>query len=466
MEVFSKFHAREVFEKSLNASFISLIPKIPGALSLKDFRPISLVGGIYKIIAKVLANRLKTVMDKVISKSQSAFIKGRQILDPILIANECLDSRIISREPGVICKMDLEKAYDHVNWDFLLYMLRRCGFGGKWCSWIARCISSAKFSVLVNGSPYGFFSSSRGLRQGDPLSPLLFVFVMEALSRMINAAVSGGVLDGFRVGDASCSHLLFADDTLIFCDASSSKIRSLRVLLLLFEAVSGLKVNLAKFSIIPVGNVDNVGRLADILECEVAYLPVMYLGLPLGAPYKSTRIWDGVIEKVEKRLASWKRLYLSKGGRVTLIKSTLSNLPTYYMSLFPIPVSVASRIEKLQRDFLWGGMGEVFKYHLVSWEKFCTPISNGGLGIRKLVQFNRALLGKWLWRFGMDRDAWWRVAVESKYGSLWGGWCPREVAGAFGVGLWKFIRKGWENFSKFLRFEVGDGSRIRFWHDL
>jgi len=347
-----------------------------------------------------------------------------------------------------------------------LYMLRRCGFGGKWCSWIARCISSAKFSVLVNGSPYGFFSSSRGLRQGDPLSPLLFVFVMEALSRMINAAVSGGVLDGFRVGDASCSHLLFADDTLIFCDASSSKIRSLRVLLLLFEAVSGLKVNLAKFSIIPVGNVDNVGRLADILECEVAYLPVMYLGLPLGAPYKSTRIWDGVIEKVEKRLASWKRLYLSKGGRVTLIKSTLSNLPTYYMSLFPIPVSVASRIEKLQRDFLWGGMGEVFKYHLVSWEKFCTPISNGGLGIRKLVQFNRALLGKWLWRFGMDRDAWWRVAVESKYGSLWGGWCPREVAGAFGVGLWKFIRKGWENFSKFLRFEVGDGSRIRFWHDL
>jgi hypothetical protein len=133
MKVFNDFHARGLFEKSLNVSVISLIPKIPGANSLKDFRPISIMGGIYKIIAKVITNRLKSVLENVISKSQIAFIKGRQILDPILIANECLGLRLRSREPGVICKIDLEKAYIHVNWGFLLYMLRRCDFGGKWC---------------------------------------------------------------------------------------------------------------------------------------------------------------------------------------------------------------------------------------------------------------------------------------------------------------------------------------------
>ena len=134
MKVFGEFHVGGMFEKSLNATFISLIPNIPGAMELKDFHPISLVGGIYKIIAKVLANRLKMVLDKIISKSQSAFIKGRQILDPILIANECLDGRLRLGELGVISKIDLEKAYDHVNWDFLLYVLRRSGFRGQWCS--------------------------------------------------------------------------------------------------------------------------------------------------------------------------------------------------------------------------------------------------------------------------------------------------------------------------------------------
>jgi hypothetical protein len=161
-----------------------------------------------------------------------------------------------------------------------------------------------QFSVLINGSPFGFFSSSRSLRQGDPLSPLLFVFVMEVLSRMISAAVNGGLLEGFKIGDADFSHLLFADDTLIFYSALDSQLRNLQSLFLLFGAASGLKVNLAKSNLIPVGHDDQAERLADILGCGFATLPVKYLGLPLGASYKSTHIWDWVVEKIDRRLAS------------------------------------------------------------------------------------------------------------------------------------------------------------------
>jgi hypothetical protein len=398
MGVFQDFHTHSKFVKSINATFLALIPKKFGAVDLKDFRPISLVSGVYKIIAKVLANRLRKVVEKIISNPQNAFVKGRQILDSVLIANECLDSRIKSGEPGLLCKLDIEKAYDHVNWDFLLYMLRRCGFGERWCSWIAHCISSVRFSVLVNGTPAGFFGSSRGLRQGDPLSPLLFVIVMQAFSKLFSVTVQRGFLSGFSVGSSSngvinISHLLFADDALVFCGASPEHLLYLRMFLLSFEAVSGLKINLDKSVLVPVGLVDNMDELAGILGCGVSSLLLKYLGLPLGAPFKNKSSWDEVVGKIERRLASWKRLYLSKGGRVTLIKSTLSNLPTYFLSLFPIPSSVANRIEKLHRDFLWGGIGEEFKFHLVNWAKVCSPISSGGLGIRNLRIFNMALLG-------------------------------------------------------------------------
>jgi hypothetical protein len=102
----------------------------------------------------------------------------------------------------------------------------------------------------------------------------------------------------------------------------------------------------------------------------------------------------------------------------------------------------------------------------VKWSKVCTPVSEGGLGIRNLVVFNKALLGKWLWLYGIEKEAWWRIAVDSKFGSLWGGWCSLEPTGTFGMGLWKNIRKGWKKFVGFSRFEVGGGARTKFWHDL
>ena len=147
-----------------------------------------------------------------------------------------------------------------------------------------------------------------------------------------------------------------------------------------------------------------------------------YLGLPLGANVRDRSIWNLIIEKVERRLAGWKRLYLSKGGKVTLIKSTLSNLSTYFLSLFPIPVEVANRIKQLQQNFLWSGTRDVKKTHLVKWATVCTPLHSGGLAIRSLRTFNKALFGKWLWRFGNERQALWRRVIGAKYGCEGGGW--------------------------------------------
>ena len=178
---------------------------------------------------------------------------------------------------------------------------------------------------------------------------------MEAFSRMVKASVGHGLFSSFVVGNRGSeqfhiSHLLFADDTFVFSGATQVQVQAIRDLLIYFELVSGLKVNLTKSVLVPVGEVSNMGALAEILGCEFGSLPVTYLGMPLGAQFKDKACWNGVVEKTMRSLASWKRSYLSKGGQIALIKSTLSNLPTYLLSLLPIPVvTPQSHIGKMRR---------------------------------------------------------------------------------------------------------------------
>ncbi|RVW27976.1 hypothetical protein CK203_094127 [Vitis vinifera] len=385
LEMFKEFHEYSSFLKSLNNTFLVLIPKKSGAEDLGDFRSISLLGGLYKLLAKVLAIRLKKVVGKVVSTSQNAFVMGRQILDA-LIANE---------------------------------VLRKMGFGSKWLGWMWSCLSSAKFSVLVNGVPASFFPTTKGLRQGDPLSPYLFVKGMEVLDVLIRRAVEGGFLLGCNIRDDSRSSLnisilFFVNDTIVFCEASKEHLTHLSWILYWFEAASGLRINLAKSEIIPVGEVEKIEELAIELGCKVGSLPSQYLGLPLGAPNRAPYMWDGVEERVRRRLALWKRQYISKGGRVTLIKNK----------------------------------------------------EKGGLGLRKLAMLNKALLGKWIWRYACDKDNLWKQVITVKYGQEGLGWRPKKTNGAVGVGVWKEIWKESDWCWDTMIFRVGKGTKIRFWTDV
>ena len=470
MGFFEEVYEHGRFESSLNATFLTLIPKKNDAINIKDYRPISLIVSVYKLLSKVLANRLKVMLDDLISESQNAFVGGRQMLDSVLIANECLDSRLKRSQLGVICKLDIEKAYDHVNWNCLIHLLGSMGFGSRWQSWIRACISMVQFSVLINGSPAGFFKSTRGLRQRDPLSPLLFLLVMEILSKMLMKVEDNGLIRGFLasrsdVDELCISHLLFADDTMVMCDADPEQLMYLKLVMTCFKATTGLRVNMAKSEIVPVGEVVNIWVLVDILCCRIGSLPMSYLGMPLGSAFKSTSIWNPIIEKMECRLAGWKRLYLSKGDCLTLLKSTFSSLPTFYLSLFTIPCSVAKRIEQIQRNFLWGGTVEASKHPLVKWDTVCSPIAKGGLGVRKLVTFNRALLGKWLWRFGVEGNRLWKRVLVARHGAACGAWSTNLIRGPHGCGVWKGIMLGWDDFSNHLRYKVGRGDRVRLWHD-
>ncbi|RVW39259.1 putative ribonuclease H protein [Vitis vinifera] len=242
-------------------------------------------------------------------------MQGDRFWNASLVANEVIDYWYKRKEKGLICKLDIEKAYDSINWKFLMKVLRKMGFGSRWMDWMWWCISTAKFSILINGVPAGFFSNSKGLRQGDPLSPYLFVLGMEVLSTLIR-----------------------------------------------------------------------------------------------------------------------------QGGRITLIESTLASIPIYLLSLIRIPKAVAKRIEKIQRDFLWEGSLEG-KVHLINWKVVCSPKEEGGLGIRKIDLLNKALLGKWVWRYAYEKDNLWKTAIGVKYGQEGCGWKTKEVCGPFGVGLWKEIMK-------------------------
>ncbi|GAU33092.1 hypothetical protein TSUD_259430 [Trifolium subterraneum] len=387
--MFDQFHDNSCFPKSFLSYFVTLVPKVSSPCSISDFRPISLLGCLYKLIAKVLANRLAKVIDLVISSNQSAFIKGRNLVDGVLVVNEVVESAKKSNSECLIFKVDFEKAYDSVDWGFLEYMLRRCGFYEKWIGWNRVCVFAGNLAVLVNGSPSSEIKIQRGLKQGDPLAPFLFLLVVEGFSGVMWKAVELNLFRGFAIGrdPVVVSHLQYADDTLCIGEASVENLWTLKAILRGFELAFGLKVNFWKSALIGI-NVSPVflSMASTFLNCRLGAIP-------------------------------FKNKHISLGGRIVMINAVLNAIPIFYLSFMKMPLKVWKQVVRIQREFLWGGVRGGRKVNWVKWSMVCKAKNKGGLGVRDVRLVNLSLLTKWRWRLLLPGNALWKEVLVAKYGN-------------------------------------------------
>ncbi|GAU10142.1 hypothetical protein TSUD_420060, partial [Trifolium subterraneum] len=327
--------ATGAFPPTLNMTNIALIPKGDSQVSMKDWRPISLCNVLYKLVAKVLANRLKRILDKCISNSQSAFVPGRSILDNAMVAIEVIHhmkAKTKGKLGDVALKLDISKAYDRIDWIYLQGVMTKMGFSDQWVKWIMLCVESVDYSVLVNGIMTEPIKPSRGLRQGDPLSPYLFIICAEGLTALIRHAESSGDIHGVKIcrNAPIISHLLFADDCFLFFRANINEAVAMKNILATYEAASGQAINFQKSEIFCSRNVLQVDQhnISTTLGVQAVLGTGKYLGLPslIGRSKKST--FNFIKDRIWKKINSWSSKCLSKAGREVLIKSVLQSIPT------------------------------------------------------------------------------------------------------------------------------------------
>ncbi|GJT85273.1 RNA-directed DNA polymerase, eukaryota [Tanacetum coccineum] len=430
------------FPKGCNSSFIALIPKVFNATC--------------------------------ISPEQSAFIKGRNILDGPLILNEVIEWYRKRKKQLMIFKVDFEKAFDSLRWDFRYLVMAKLGFGIRWRNWIKGCLRHARSSVLVNGSPTVEFEISRGLRQDDPLSPFLFILAMEGLHALICKALNCGIYTGayIKKDNLRISHLIYADDVIFTGKWSRKNAHNLLCILRCFFLVSGLKINVHKSNILGICVSDEeTSAMANVIGCGASKLPLKYLGVPVGCNMARCANWDVIINKFSSKLSHWKARMISVVGRLSLIKSVLSSLPTYLLSLYKAPVSFCSKLDSMRNNFFIGGEKGDKKMTWVSWNKCLASKNLEGLGIGSIFALNAGLLFKWIWWFMQNSTDLWARAIKAIYGH--NGGIHADSMHSSNQGTWCNIlsmvnslkSKGIDLLSLCIR-KLGNGASIRFWDDV
>ncbi|GKV11754.1 hypothetical protein SLEP1_g22978 [Rubroshorea leprosula] len=332
-----------------------------------------------------------------------AFISGRQLVDGAIIASEVIEEAKRKKRKSFVFKIDFEKAYNKVCWEFLDYMMLRMGFNDTWRKWRQECLQSSMISILINGSPTKQFLVNKRLRQGDPLSPFLFLIVAEGLNGLVPSAIEKDLYKGVLIGDGEVmvTHLQFADDTIFFGEALKDNIRVIKCIMRTFELAFNLKINYGKSQIVGVEAEEGwIEKMAYKLCCKVGELLMKYLGIPIGRNHRKLAMWQPLVDSFKRKLASWKGRYLSLAGWVTLINFVLSSLPVFLMSVYLIPKGKEKECHQMGNT-----QSSTWKWNLswrrilFQWEKeeakeLCKMIEE--------VKIYPGCANKWEWRHSKD----------------------------------------------------------------
>jgi hypothetical protein len=427
---------------SWSSTNLILIPKCDNPRYCSEFRPISLCNFANKVISKILASRIAPLLDRIISSSQAGFVKGRLITDNVLLAQELI-SQINRKVRGsnVVFKLDMEKAYDRMSWFFIIKVLRAFGFPETLIDLVWRLISNCWFSVIINGTANGFFKAGRGIRQGDPLSPTLFVIAAEAFIRGIHTLTVYSQIQRFGIpsGCPLISSLSFADDIVIFSNGNRSSVRRLVRFIQLYERCSGQRVNSSKSCFIPARDMihSRVSWVESFTGFRASSLPLPYLGIVLYRGRKLNAIFDPLTDKVRGKIIRWNSSFLSQAGRLVLIQSVLCSMGTHIFAAMTPTSSFFRSFQSLASSFFWGSKGDNRRHHWVSWKVICRPKNEGGLGLRNPKDICSAFACKLWFRFGTN-DSLWANFLHAKYRSL----APSGYTGSpsFASETWKHMQ--------------------------
>ncbi|XP_020690503.2 uncharacterized protein LOC110105345 [Dendrobium catenatum] len=445
------FFLKGYLPNGVKATALAIIPKHKNAASINEFRPIALCNDLYKIIAKVMADRLRPVISMLVKNNQAGFVKSRVSTDSILLASNILYYSGKKGGFNIFCaKLDIKKAFDSVCREFLLARLIQKGIPSEFVCWVKACITNVNFSIVLNGALEGYFSTTAGLRQGCPLSPYLFCLVMDAFSNLLE----GRGFKGISFDKFSLTHLLYADDVLIFGEATLDNCNILNSVLRDFANSTGLHVNHDKCSIMFPKHLVNQLDICNALDIHNIVNKINYLGIPLSFYRLKIEDFLPLLDCINRKLNGWKANLLSFAGRLQFLKFTIQNSIAYWIRGSILPKSVYKVFKRQSSRFLFfGETTSSKKLHMVSWDNICKPKLKGGLGIPSISAMQYAFNCSVIFRMYNDftpLSTW----LLQKYRSPWK---PPHINDSK---LWKSICKTASDAKSCFRFNVTPNASI------